>query len=531
MIPRIALAVAVAAAVMCAAGCTRAASVSSSGRNPWTIPRTLRIAQRENPDNLNMLLGTETVDTDISMFWAGYLFDLNDRNELVPDLAERLPTLANGDISSDGLQVVYHLRKGVTWQDGAPFTAADVIFTWHAMLNPQNLTVSRFGYDIISAIDMRDASTIVVHLKRRFSPFVATFFTMANHPDCILPAHLLAKLPSINRAAYNEHPVGTGPFRVVAYEPGSRVSFAANPHYWRGRPKLDRIDFQIVGSDNTMLTLMQSHEIDFFYRAPETMAQSLRGIPGTRVVETPLSRFTDIGFNAASPALADVRVRQALAYGTDRSLLIANVLHGVGTPALTDQPPFSWAFDPNAKSYPYAPDRARALLGGKRIALTLVSFSGSGTITETEELLQSMWRKIGVDATIKNYASGQLYATLGAGGIEQSGKFDVVIENWANGSDPDESILVTCAMAPPAGWNIYHFCSRPLDAAEATALASYDPAVRKAAYAKVQEILNDQLPFFVLWYQRQFDVVNTDLKNYKPAHAVTPFWNSWEWSI
>jgi peptide/nickel transport system substrate-binding protein len=168
---------------------------------------------------------------------------------------------------------------------------------------------------------------------------------------------------------------------------------------------------------------------------------------------------------------------------------------------------------------------------GVPLALTLVSFTGSGTASSAEELIQAQWRQAGVDVSIKNYPSGQLYATKSSGGIEQSGKFDVIFENWANGSDPDDSILILCSMAPPAGWNVYHFCSPALDAAERTALQSYDPATRRAAYARVQDIMAEGLPFLILWYQREFDVVNTDLKNYRPAHAVTPFWNAWDWSI
>ncbi|MEO9263414.1 MAG: peptide ABC transporter substrate-binding protein, partial [Candidatus Baltobacteraceae bacterium] len=493
-------------------------TVACSRPHAWTIPGVLRIAGREDPDNLNILLGTETVDSDLSMFFGGYLFNLNDRDELEPELATRVPTQSDGDISRDGLAVTYHLRRGVTWQDGAPFSADDVIFTWHAMLNPRNLIVSRFGYDIVGSIDRRDAYTIVVHLKRRFAPFVATFFTMANHSNFILPAHLLAKYPDINHVAYNDRPIGTGPFRIDSYEKGAKLVFVANPHYWRGAPKLQRIEWSIVGSDNTMLTLLRSHQIDMFYRAPETMAESLRNIPGTRVSLSPFTRFADIGLNAATDALRDVRVRRAIAYATDKKTLVDKVTHDVDVPGNTDQPEFSWAYNPNARHYPYDPKAAAALLdsagwkmradgirekNGAPLHLMLVSFTGSGTANATEELLQSQWHQVGIDVSIKNYPSGQLYATKGMGGIEQSGKFDAVFENWANGSDPDDSILVTCAMAPPAGWNIYHFCSARLDAAERTALTSYDRSTRRKAYATVQEVASEELPFIVLWYQRQ----------------------------
>lgn len=535
-----------AALALLLAACARTAEPSRHGANPWTVHGVLRMASRQTPDNLNPLLGTQTVVTDLSMFWAAYLFDWSDRNEFVPELAVRVPTQENGDISADGLRITYHLRHGVKWQDGAPFTADDVIYTWQQMLNPRNLVVSRFGYDVISRIDKRDDYTIDVRLKKRFAPFVATFFTMANHTNCILPRHLLARYPDINHVAYNSLPVGTGPFKIAKYEKGSSITFVANDSYWRGRPKLRRVEYRVVESDNTLLTLVKTHEIDFYYRAAENQAPSLRDIPGTRLVITPLTRFADLGLNAANPALADVRVRRALAHAIDRAALIKKVTHGVAMPGQSNQPPFFWAYNPNIARYPYDPKRAAELLdaagwragadgirvkNGRPLRLELVSFTGSATATGTEVFVQDAWRHAGVDVSIKNFSSSQLYATLGAGGIEQSGKFDVAFENWANGSDPDDSILVRCDMAPPAGWNIYHFCNRELDAAENHAMSSYDRATRKAMYGRVQEIVASELPFIVLWYQRQLDVVNTDFRNYRPAHAVTPFWNTWEWSI
>ena len=540
-------------ATLCAAAavCTLLTSCTRIGNpfartNPWTHHGELRIAGRQSPDNLNTLLGTQTVDTDLSMFWAGYLFNYNDRNEYVPELAERIPTQANGDISRDGLRITYHLRRNVKWQDGAPFTADDVIYTWRQILNPRNLVVSRLGYDIIARIDKRDDATIDVHLKKPFSPFVATFFTMSNHSDAILPKHLLQNYPDINRVPYNGLPVGTGPFRMARYDRGSQIVFEANPLYWRGRPKLERIVYRMVDSDTTMLTLLRTHEIDFYYRASETLVPSLRSIPGTRLLVAPFTRFADLGLNAGNPILADRRVRQALAYGTDRKEIIDKVTQGMALPANSTQPEFSWAYNPEVARYPYDPKRAAALLdeagwragadgtrrkNGVPLHLDMIGFTGSSTAANTQVLVQHQWAGLGIDVSIKNFPSSQLYATLGSGGIEQAGKFDVVFENWANGTDPDQSILFRCTMAPPAGWNVYHFCSKDVDAAEAAALVEYDQEKRKALYAREQAILAAELPIIMLWYQQQIDVVNTDFKGYKPAHAVTPFWNTWEWSI
>jgi len=536
-----------AAGLSCVA-CTPVATqtAQTSAGNPWTIHGVLRMAQTRTPDNLVGMLGTQAINTDLSMFWAGYLFNWSDANQFVPELATQVPTLRNGGISRDGLAITYHLRRGVMWQDGAPFTADDVIFSWHAVMNPKNIVVSRDPYDKIERIEKLGPYAIVVHLKQRLAPFVATFFTMSSHTYAVLPVHLLGSLTDINRAAYDDLPVGTGPFRIASNEKGSLIRFVANPSYWRGPPKLKEIDFRIIPNDNTVLTLLKTHEIDFYLRASESQVPSLRGIPGTRLIVSPFTRFADLGFNAGSPQLRDKRVRQALAYGTDRRGLIDKVTHGVNMPADSDQPPFFWAHAAGLPQYAYDPARAAALLdaagwrmghdglrrkGGEALQLVMVGFTGSTTVSETEQVIQQEWQQLGIGVTIKNYPSSLLYAPLGDGGIEQTGKFDVAFEEWANGVDPDESLLFLCSMQPPQGWNIYHFCNRELDAAEAAAVGEYDPERRKAAYAKIQRILADELPILVVWFVRRVDVVNTDLKNYRPAHAVTPFWNTWEWRI
>lgn len=540
------LVVALAAALCACSKITTATGPQPGAHNAWTRPGVLRVVSRQEPDNLNTMFGTEVIDKDLSMFWAGYLFNWSDDNRLVPELAATVPTRDNGGISRDGLTLTYHLRRGVKWQDGQPFTGDDVIFTWRQMLNPGNPVVSRLGYDVIKRIDKVDDYTLVVHLKQRFAPFVSTFFTMSNNPVAIVPKHLLAGLPNLARAAYNRLPVGTGPFRLVEFERGSHLTFVANRSYWRGPPRLRRIEWRLVGNDNTMLILIKSHEADFYYRATEAQLPVLRGVAGTRVVLTEFTQFADIGINAGHTPLDDLRVRRALAFATNRQALIDTVSHGVNALGDTDQPAFLWAHDDAVAKYPYDPKRAASLLddagwrlepdglrhkNGKPLELEMVGFTASSTVAGAQQVIQEQWRQIGVAVQIKDFPSNQLYATLADDGIEQTGKFDVAYEEWANGVDPDESILVRCDMAPPRGWNIYHFCSRALDSAEQDALVSYDQARRKTDYAVVQREIADKLPFIIIWYVRRLDVLNTDFVGYKPAHAVTPFWNTWEWAI
>ena len=534
------LAIFVAALAACSG---RSPQRSVGGRNSWTVPGVLRMVDTRQPDNLNPLLSFGQVATDLSMFWAAYLFRLDDRNSLVPELATVVPTQDNGGISKDGLTLTYHLRKGIRWHDGAPFSADDVIFTWQQVMNPRNNVQSRMGYDAISSIDRLDQSTIKVHLRHPFSPFVETFFTMANATYCILPKHMLSGLVDINQASYNNLPVGTGPFRVVEDQKNTEIRMVANPSYWRGPPRLREIVFRIVPDDNTIITQFRAHEADFRMLAPITQALSLEGNSETIVYRIPFTSFEYLGFNTQHALLHDVRVRQALRYATDVDKMALTLAHGRVIRSGADQPPFLWAFNSHVKTYGYDPARASRMLdlagwtlapdgyrykNGQRLDLLLVSAIGSALGSAVDLIVQHDWKLVGVHVDIKQYPTDLLGSS---DGIYRTGRFDVFFDSWSSGVDPDDSQIFTCGQQPPVGSNYFRFCDARLDAAEQVALRNYSREQRKRAYDEVQAILAEQLPIMVLWFDVRHDIANSDMRGYKPAHAVTTFWNPWEWSI
>ncbi|MDQ6780351.1 MAG: peptide ABC transporter substrate-binding protein [Candidatus Eremiobacteraeota bacterium] len=530
-------------------GCSKVGTstgLGTSGHNSWTIPGHLRIAGVSEPDNMNPVVGNQQIEIDLSMFWGGYLFNWNDQDQFVPELATEVPDTKDGDISPDGLAITYHLRKGVQWQDGAPFSADDVIYTWQQIMNKRNNVGSRTGYELINRIEKKDDYTIIVHLRERYAPFVNSFFTMASTAYPILPKHLLSQYADINRAAYNQKPVGTGPFIVKEYVKGTIIRMVANPHYWRGAPKLAEVDYKIIPDETTILTQLRTHEADMEFNAPASQTPSFAQIQGVKTYLTPFTHYRQIALNVTNPILSDVRVRQALAYGIDQGELINTVSHGIDMKGDSDQPPFLWAHADGLQQYPHDPQKAAALLdaagwrmgsdgfrhkGGQRLALGMSGVTGAAETRNLEEVVQNEWQRIGVQGVVKNYQSGLFLATYGAGGILQTGKYDTAFYSWINGIDPDDATLFMCNQFPPDGQNSYHFCNHELDAAEHIALTEYDQAKRKAAYAKIQQVLTQQEPLIVVWYVRRQDIVNADLKNYKPAHAVSTFWNTWEWQL
>ncbi len=535
------------AAVATISACTKVGTSTGVGNgNPWTVHGVLRIAGVSNPDNLNPLIGEQQTEVDLSMFWAGYLFNWSDQNEWVPELATDVPTTKNGGISADGLAITYHLRKGVKWQDGAPFSADDVIFTWQAVMNSRNNVQTRTGYDLISRIDKKDDYTIVIHLTRRWAPFVNTFFTMSSTPYPILPKHLLAQYPDINHLPYNNKPIGTGPFIVQEWQNGVVLRMTANPNYWRGPPKLKEVDYYVIPDETTILTQLRTHEKDMEYNAPASQTPSYGLISGVHIYKTPFTQYSQLALNLTNPILSDIHVRQALAYAVDQQELIDTVTHGVNMKGDSDQPPFLWAHADGLPQYNHDPTMAGKLLdqagwtlgrdgyrykNGQKLELALSGVAGAAVTEAVELVVQREWRVIGVQSDIKNYQSNIFFENYASGGIIQAGKYDVGFYSWLNGVDPDDSTLFMCNQMPPNGQNTVRFCNKDLDAAENDAMTQYDQDKRKIAYDKIQHILAQQEPIIITWYLRRQDIVNSDLKNYKPAHAVTTFWNTWEWEI
>jgi peptide/nickel transport system substrate-binding protein len=190
--------------------CAAAAGIGIPSR-AWAKKNNVIIGMTQEPVNFNALLyvnsGTEEVP-EACVFDA--LWDVNDMGEFVPNLAARVPTLENGGISPDGLVWKIELKKGVKWQDGAPFTAKDVEFTYQTIVNPNVAIRSRSGFDLISEFKIIDDHNAEIILSKPFVPFAWAWQKMH-----IVPEHILAKVPDINTAPYNTNPIGTGPYKLV----------------------------------------------------------------------------------------------------------------------------------------------------------------------------------------------------------------------------------------------------------------------------------------------------------------------------
>jgi peptide/nickel transport system substrate-binding protein len=526
-------------------GCVKSGSISE-GRHSWTRAGVLRIALTEEPKDLNPLLFGTTGEGFVDRLMFEPLLSADPKGNPVPMLAETVPTQANGGVSADGLTIVYHLRRDARWSDGVAVTAKDVRFSWDAIENSNNNVVSRHGYDEVRAIDTPNAYTLVVHLKKRFSPFVNTFFAESDQPYDVVPAHVLARYANINRVPFNGAPtVSDGPFRFERWLRGDRIELTANPDFFQGKPRLKQIDVDFVPNEDSAINLLRTHAIDYIFQPSIQTYPTLRTLTDSRIVWVSVNGFEGVEFNLSHPVLADTRVRHAIAAAIDKVSLTQRLTFGQTTVATEDLPNWIWAFDPNVRAVPYDPAAAKRLLAeagwvagadgiarknGQPLELLFVTDNALATHRSEAILIQAALHKIGVSLEVKYYPFDILYAPEGMGGIQHSGKFDLLLYSWYAGIDPDNSSELTCDNFPPHGYNDPHYCSAAMDAAQAMALSHYDQAMRTVAYSKIEHLLAVDNPILFFWWQRQQEAISVDFYGFAP-NPVNEAWNAWKWSI
>jgi peptide/nickel transport system substrate-binding protein len=524
-------------------GCSRVTTTASGSRHPWTVPHVLRFADIAEPDHLNPYLSQMDISYALTSLMYSYLIVSDDRGRLIGDLATEVPSLANGGISPDGRTYVYHLRHGVKWHDGQPFTARDVVASWEAVVDRHNLTIYRQGYDRVRSIDTPDDYTVVVHLRERYPPFLTQFFApLQEGAKPILPAHVLARDADFNRSSLETHPVGTGPFKFVSWIHGEGITLVRNDAYFRGKPKLEKIEFRVVPDGQTELTQMQTHQLDLVYAPVQSLYPLYEKLRDVVVRTVPWNQQALIVVDGGKPGLADENVRRAIDMAIDRKTILQKLLHGIYVPARDTVAPTAIGYTArspkmqnlgaanrllDAGGWRRGSDGVRSK-GGVRLKFTYDFYSGSQLWQAVGVLLQQNLRAVGIALTIKAIPYNQLFdfdGPIDAYSYDLAGYGSAL--NW----DPDTHAYYGCDQWFPKGQNFYRFCNRNYDRLEALGLTSDDPKVRAPYYRAADKILWDTSAYLPLADSRRLVVVSPDLRHYRPNPTSTPWWNAWQWDI
>ena len=299
--------------------------------------------------------------------------------------------------SPDRRRLVFVLQPGVRWHDGHRTTARDVAWTLNAARDPATGYPRLADLAAVAFVDAPTDSTVVVQFSERQSAFPDVLTDLA-----ILPAHLLDTVPHarLRQTAWNERPVGNGPFRFVAHEPNRRWVFEANPAFptrLGGPPRLARFVVVVVDEPTTKLAALSAGELDFAGIQP-AHAAFVRADPLLAILDFPQLLTYGLVFNTRRPPFDDVTVRRAAALALDRREIVAAYLFGFGRGADGPVPPGVPGYA-DVPRVPFAPDSARALLDGRRVAFDLLTV-GSGEAA-LEQLLQQRLAAVGFVVTIR----------------------------------------------------------------------------------------------------------------------------------
>jgi len=499
--------------------------------NSWTTPHVLTISDGDALTTLNPHLAQSAPVANLSELTMAWLIRWDEHNRAYPELATAVPSTANGGVSADGRTITYHLRKGVMWSDGAPFTAADVAFSAAAVNNPANNEQGR--WDMISRVETPDKYTVVFHLKKRYSPSIETFFSSCCANPSILPKHLLGKYHSINNAPYNALPVGIGPFKFARWDRKKQVVLVANSRYWRGRPKLDKIVYRIVPNRDALVAQLQAHTLDMWYQFGGAYLARIQSLPGYTVFKQPSYAYNHIDFNITHPAVSDPVVRRALRFALNRQAIVDQVGHGIGI-VQDSATPVNAPYFVDLGATPYDPAKANASLdqagwvrgadgirakAGVKLDLVFAAVSGAPDNDKALAFLIKDWGQVGVRVRVHHFPSAQFFDHVIYGNA-----WDVTTFAW--GADPmgDYSPYYGCRSFPPAAANNIRWCNKTAQTAMDALFGHFEQSGRTADVRVLMKQLIDDAPTIVSTMRVDMFGYNKDLKNYHP-NDVTIFDN------
>jgi peptide/nickel transport system substrate-binding protein len=515
---------------------------------------------RAEPRSFNRLVARDSVSEVVALLTQARLVRVNRATQLVePWLAERFT------VSPDGRVLTLSLRKGLQWSDGAPFSSADVAFTiraTEALANAGQLAISLQVEGAPIAVETPDADTVVVTLPQPFGAGIRLLDNLV-----ILPRHRLEPAFAAGTLAQAWSPttapadiVGMGPFRLVSYEAGQRLTFERNPHYWRrddqdvALPYLDSVVLEIVPDQNTELLRLQTGAIDM--TAQQLRAEDYASVrelerKGTlSLLELGVSLDPDAFFFNLRPAywakdprrgwMPTAGFRRAISHAVDREGYANTVYLGAAVPVHGPVTPGNkeW-FWPDLPRYRFDRGAAQGLLDGLGLAnrdadafmedaagtearFTMLTYRGNSALERGAQVLKESLESIGVAVDIVPLETGALIERM------LTGNFDAIFFNYLS-TDTDPAMQGDFWLSSGSAhiWNIGQKVpatdwERQIDDLMTRQAAAIDPAERRQLFRDAQRIFSEQLPAIYFAAPRLYVGVNTRLRNLTPAITRPP---------
>ncbi len=427
----------------------------------------------------------------VNLIYSG-LLQLDADLKPVPDLAESWE-------NPEPTEWIFRLREGVTFHDGSPLEAEDVVFTYETILDPELKARFRSLYTPIETIEAVDPLTVRIRLKEPYAPLLS-YLDMG-----IVPSDYVQGGGDLSSA-----PVGTGPMKLASWERGSRIVLEPNPDHWSGPPAVEGFEFVIVADNTARAQAFEAGDLDIIQPplSPQDIGRLLEEDAHNGTVQGGLG-ITYLNVNVSDPLLADAGLRRALMTLVDQDTIVNAIYEGVDQVATSILLPSSWAYDASIVQPAFDPEGAGAAFAaagwtdsdgdgtldkdGTPLSLTLSTHSEDPNRIQALEYIQAIMLANGVDASI----AISDWPAFSAG--VRAGEHQIALLGWLNIVDPDRLMYAQFHSSGSLNWGGY--ANAEVDALLDAGRASVALDERIAAYRAAAAIIADELPYFVIAYQ------------------------------
>ena len=462
--------------------------------------KTLVIAIQADPTGFD----PEAVLNNTSGFIMSAVYDSLVRYK--PGTVDVAPGLAESwDISSDGLTYTFHLRHGVTFSDGTPFNAQTYVKSLDRLFDKTDPayiyntgpveSYIGFTYDAVASYKALDDYTVQFTLKHPFAPFLTSLAMVWNgvvSPDAALKYG----------KDFRNNPVGTGPFVFKEWVHNDHITLDANPNYWGGKPKVDRVIFKVIPDAQTALLQMKQGQVQILADVSSQVIPAIKSDANLRLVTQPGLTVNGIALPTDTKPFDDPRVRQALNYAIDRDAINKSLYNDLAVSMTSPLPKAQWGYTPDLQPYTYNPDKAKQLLaaagypnGFKAELLAYNSARGYNPAgAQMAVAIQSYLKKIGVDVSIQQMEFGSFLSKVRSGDYH-----GMAMTGWSgDNGDPDNFLYeLFDSETIPVG-DTSHYNNAQVDSLLSQAQKETDHAKRVALYQQAQQIIWQDAPWLFL---------------------------------
>lgn len=423
------------------------------------------------------------------------LFQFDSSMKLTPWLATDYTS------NSNATEFVINLRPNVTFQDGTPFDASAVKANLERLADQSKGLKRNSLFRMVKTVTVVSPTQVKIVLNESFGAFINTLA----HPSAVMwsPA-MLQQYPQ--EAQLRLHPVGTGPFRFVAWQPGKQVLLSKYADYWnKGWPKVDNVTFTPSPEDATRVAALKSGQVDAIYPLPSDLIATIQNDSKLAIQRDPSIYLYYMAINTQHKPLADLRVRQAINYAINRDLWLKVGFAGLGTPATSAIPPGVQFYQKQSEpNYSYAPAKAKALLkeAGYADGLDLKLWTTNATASvRSAQFLKQQLGAVGIRVTVTPMDSGSRNDKLWGVKDPKLAEYDLYYGGWSTSTgDADWALrpLFATDSWVPTSYNVSYYSNVAVDKAIAGGLQTADPAKRGVAYAEAQKLLWQDAPIAFL---------------------------------